>query len=368
MTLYDYSMIQKVCVFTSGFSPNKKAMLDYFEEAFPEKTEIYLFTPKNYKNLYNFKKIKIVDTSCSKFNPFLELRRFCKKNNIQRLVNIGLLPYEAFVMAYASLLTKTDFLCFSLGNPIDFIQGNSIKSGLKRLIEEIISYFFSIFPKKIILISENQEKRIKRYLFFSGNKIFYLYPTIPTNLFKPKNKKLSRKKLNLPLKDKIIIFVGRLGYHKGSDILMHVIRKNLDKKFILIGQIIDHDFEKNIRKHNINNLKWIESVTHEELVDYYNASDLCFFPTRIEGTPLVPREAMSCGIPTIVSEIPGTESIKNAAIRIPLNADKMNLALINFFNLSKEEKKSLSKKSRGFIVEKFDDEIWKEKYKKVILD
>ena len=361
-------MIQKICVFTSGFSSNKKAMLDYFEKSFPEKTDVYLFTPKNYKNLYNFKKIKIVNTSCSKFNPFLELRRFCKKNNIQRLVNLGLLPYEAFVMAYASLLTKTDLLCFSLGNPIDFIKGNSIKSGIKRTVEEIISYFFSIFPKKIILISENQEKRIKKYLFFARNKIFYLYPTIPTNLFKPKNKKLSRKKLGLPFKDKIIIFVGRIGYHKGSDILMHVIRKNPDKKFILIGQIIDPDFEKSIRGYNISNLRWIESKTHEELVDYYNASDLCLFPTRIEGTPLVPREAMSCGIPAIVSEISGTESIKNAAIRIPLNTNKMNQAIINFFNLTEEEKNELSKKSRDFIVEKFDDEKWKEKYREIILN
>jgi len=77
---------------------------------------------------------------------------------------------------------------------------------------------------------------------------------------------------------------------------------------------------------------------------------------------LVPREAMSCGVPSIVSDIPGTESIKDAAMMVPLDLARMDNAVKNFFNLKKEEIKKISEKSRDFIAKNFDDEVWKERY------
>jgi glycosyltransferase involved in cell wall biosynthesis len=110
----------------------------------------------------------------------------------------------------------------------------------------------------------------------------------------------------------------------------------------------------------------IKSKTHEELIDYYNASDLCVFPSRVEGLPLVPREAMSCGTPSLVSDIPATK-IFTPALRASLNPKSMNKKLGYFFNLSKKERNNLSKQSRKFIIKEFDDEVWKENYLKIIL-
>ena len=156
--------------------------------------------------------------------------------------------------------------------------------------------------------------------------------------------------------------MGRVGYLKGSDILLYLIKTNPDKKFILIGQIVDKGLEEQIKKLNLKNLIFIPHKNQEELIDYYNASDLCIFPSRIEGTPLVPREAMSCGTPAIVSKIPSTESLKEVSWRISLNAIKTNKAMNDFFKLSEKQKKEISDKSRKFIIEKFDDDKWKEIY------
>jgi len=355
-------MIKKLCIFTSSFSPNKQAMLDYLKKILPESVDVFLFTPKDFKGEYKTNKIKKIETNSSKFVSFLELRKFCRKNKIERIINLGLLPYEGFAMIYACLSTKKDFIAYHLGNPIDSLYSDSFKMRLRAFFEIIISYSLSIFPKKIFLVSENQVKRIKKYLFFARKKIFLMPQPVPTSFFKPKSKILCRKRLKLNPKDKIIIFVGRIGYLKGSDILLYLIKTNPDKKFMLIGQIVDKGLEEQIKKLNFKNLVLIPHKNQEELVDYYNASDLCIFPSRIEGTPLVPREAMSCGTPAIVSKIQSTESLKEAAIIINLNAEKMNKAMNDFFNLSKKQKKEISNKSRKFIVEKFDDEKWKEIY------
>ncbi len=360
-------MINRLCIFTSSYSPNKQAMLNYLEKIIPSSIKIYLFVPNTNKDRFILKKIKLVNTLSNKYTSFVELRDFCRKNRIQRLINIGQVPYEVFIMIYASLLTKTDFIVYHLGNPIDSLSLPSFKIRLRAVFEIMISYFLSLLPQKILLVSENQIRRINRYLFFARRKIFLLPATVPTSFFKPKNKALCRKKLHLGAREKIIIFVGRIGYLKGSDILIYLVKKNPHKKFILIGQIIDKRIKEEIEKSNFKNLLLLQNKTQKELIDYYNASDLCVFPSRIEGTPLVPREAMSCGVPAIVSDIPSTESLKES-IKINLNAGEANKAVQDFFNLSKSERKELSDKSREFVIKKYDDYVWKKQYIDKILN
>src|SRR4030042_3106370 len=150
---------------------------------------------------------------------------------------------------------------------------------------------------------------------------------------------------------------------KGSDVLFSLIKANPDKKFILIGQIIDKDIKEEVEKAKHKNLLWLEHKNQTELVDYYNASDLCVFPSRVEGNPLVPREAMACGVPSIISDIPSTESFREC-IKVSINADKMNKAMNEFINLPEKEKKALSIRARRFIVEEYDDDAWKKRYLK----
>lgn len=356
-------MIKRLCIFTSSYSPNKQAMIDYLEKIIPEQTEVFLFVSNTNKNYFKTKKIKLVQTSKSKLLSLLELRSFCRKNKIQRIINIGLLPYEGFVMAHASLLTKTPFFCYHLGNPIDSFRAVSLKQKPRIIFDILSSSILSLFTKRILLCTERQVKIAKKFLPFSKNKIFYLPTTIPTSFFKQKNKLLCRKKLKLKENEKIVIYVGRIGYLKGSDIIEDLVKLNPDKKFVLVGNIVDGTIDKKGYK----NLILVPSKTHEELVDYYNASDLCLFPSRVEGLPLVPREAMSCGIPCLVSDIPGNQMLI-PVIKSSLNSKEMNEKLNYFFNLSEKEKKSLSKQSKNFIADNFENKIWKERYLKILFD
>ncbi|MFH1358689.1 MAG: glycosyltransferase family 4 protein [archaeon] len=358
-------MIRKICFFTSGFGFNRQTVLNSIEKIFPDNVEVFLFTPKDFNNSYKTNKIKIVKTSCNRFNAFFELRKFCKKNKIQRLANLGVLPQEGFVMMFASLLSKTDFISFQASDPITASKLSKGELKLKIFFETIFSYFLTFFTKKILFCSEDIYESYKKY-YPLKNKSDYLNLLINTELFKPKNKTTTRKKLNLPLKKDIIIYVGRIEHLKGSDIIYKTIKTNQDKLFILIGDLADDRFKKNNLK-DIKNLILLPSQNQEILVDYYNAADLCIFPSRFESYGFVPREAMSCSTPAIVSNILALRILK-PAIKSELTDKIFSKEINTFFKLSPNEKDKLSKQSRQFIIDRYSEKALKKEYIKKLLN
>ncbi len=353
-------MIKKLCLFSTSFAFNRQVVLNYLEKIFSEDTEIFLFTPKKHQEHYSSKRAKIVKTNCNKYTSFFGLRKFCKQNKIDRIMNLGCLPQEGFVMAFASLFTKTDFVGHVLENPIDSFRIRFNKSGIKAFLAGIFLYPFTFFPKKVFICSEDILRLFKRYSFFTRKKISRLPVTVNTDFFSPKTK--TRKKINLPLKQKIILFVGRIEYLKGADIIFNLAERNKDWNFILIGKN-----NTNFLFNKLPNIKIIDSISSEELLDYYNSADLCFLPSRIESFGIVPREAMACGIPTIVSDITALRTIR-PAIKVPLDTNKIEEKIKIFFRLSKKEKKSLSANSREWVIKDSGDNTWKQAYIDKILN
>ncbi|MBI2630279.1 glycosyltransferase family 4 protein [Candidatus Pacearchaeota archaeon] len=355
-------MIKKICLFSTSFAFNRQVVVDYIEKIFPQDVEIFIFVPKKYQSSYTVKRAKIVETNCTKYTSFFALRKFCLKNNIDRIINLGCLPQEGFAMAFASIFTNTDFICHYLGNPIASLKFRFDKWGIKGFFETLFLIPMSFFPKRILIPSKDILEFCRRYLFLAREKISWLPVTINTSLFSPLNKEKIRKKLNLSSK-KIVIFVGRIEYLKGADILYELAERNKDILFLLVGKL-DY-FEKNLLE--LPNIKILSALSSKELAEYYNASDLNIQPSRLESYGIVPREAMACGTPSIVSDIIGLKMIQHS-IKTPIDADKIEQEMKNFFNLSKKEKETLSKASREFVVNESSDIKAKDLYIKEILN
>ncbi|MEO0129967.1 MAG: glycosyltransferase family 1 protein [candidate division WOR-3 bacterium] len=62
-----------------------------------------------------------------------------------------------------------------------------------------------------------------------------------------------------------------------------------------------------------NNVKYFEDVTESELPEFYNAADIFIMPSFYEGFGLPALEAMSCGIPVVVSNISSLPEIVGEA-------------------------------------------------------
>ena len=356
-------MIKRLCILTINFSFDRQVIINQLEKIIPPEVELFLFVSKECKGKYYSKRVKIIESEKSKYSCFFEFRKFCKKNNIDRLINLGQLPQEGLLMLFASIFSKTDFITYLLTDPLGSLKVGFNKWGIKFFIEDILDYPLALFPKKIFICSKDIADYCRRYLFFARKKIFQIPVPIDTNQFSPKNKTLARKKLNLKQKDKIVIYVGRIETAKGSDLILNVAEKNKDITFILVGKIND----KKIKIPNLKNLKIINSVPNERLSEYYNASDLCLFPSRAESFGMVPREAMACGIPTIVSDITALRMIESA-IKVPLDSQGIEKEMNNFFNLSKKEKEKLSQESRNFVINECGLEVCKNLYSSLLLN
>jgi glycosyltransferase involved in cell wall biosynthesis len=53
----------------------------------------------------------------------------------------------------------------------------------------------------------------------------------------------------------------------------------------------------------------VEEIAPEKLREYYNSSAIFFSPSIIEALSLVSSEAMACGLPLVVTDVPGNQDV-----------------------------------------------------------
>jgi glycosyltransferase involved in cell wall biosynthesis len=345
-------MIKRLCIFTISFAYNRQGLINYLEKTIPKNVELFLFVPKECKNKFSSKRVKIYESKKGKYSCFKDLRKFCKINSIERILNLGSLPQEGIYMTFASLLTKTDFVCYLVIDPLEFLNQKITFWSVKSFFQTLFLFPISLFSRKFLVCSKDIKKICNKFIL----NVSQLPDTVNTDLFKPQNKLVVRKKLNLPLNKKIIIFVGRIIYEKGADLIFQSALKNPEISYLLIGEK-----PSKLKTPKISNLIFINPMPKEKLADYYCAADLCLFPSRGEGFGLVPREAMACETPALVSDIRGLRMIE-PAIKTKLTNNEIEKKISNFFSLTKKDRDALSKTSRNFVVKECSEKTAKPLY------
>lgn len=111
----------------------------------------------------------------------------------------------------------------------------------------------------------------------------------------------------------VVLFCARIVMRKGVDTVQKVWRKIYDKfptaKLVLVGggeNNIIEEFKKLSVELN-NSIIIVGEVDNPCM--YYQMADIYFLPSRCEGLPTTLMEAMSCGLPSIVSDIGGCNDL-----------------------------------------------------------
>ncbi len=149
-----------------------------------------------------------------------------------------------------------------------------------------------------------------------------------------------------------LLFVGRLDYQKGFDILLDIMSRLGDKPILLtvVGDAVISG-EKPPSRPNINYLGWRAA---EEVAHQMRSADLLIMPSRWEGFPMVLLEAMSHGLPALASRCSSMpEVIRHGKNGYLFDLDDMESAVTLILGLDRNTLKSMGLAARNAYAEQF---------------
>ncbi|MFW0776164.1 MAG: glycosyltransferase family 4 protein [Rickettsiales bacterium] len=97
------------------------------------------------------------------------------------------------------------------------------------------------------------------------------------------------------------IFSGHYSKHKGGDLFLKYLLSNKipdNTEYYWYGDVPKHISEK---LNNLDHVKHIGRVTHDDFIQNLSKSDILIFPSRQEGCPMSVLEAMKFGVVPVVS-------------------------------------------------------------------
>jgi starch synthase len=128
-----------------------------------------------------------------------------------------------------------------------------------------------------------------------------------------------RSRLGIRTDVVLAVWHGQLQMHrKGLDLLLDSWRRLTDARpgraleLMLIGAGADEPLLRDrISANGLGNVNiadgWVDD--RERIVELLSAADVYVFPSRHEGFPLAPMEAMACGLPVVATNAHGLEDI-----------------------------------------------------------
>jgi len=250
---------------------------------------------------------------------------------------------------------------FYLDRKIKFdIEGGEIekKSGVK-------SFVFKILMNKLdgaICVGKFEESLLKKYYKSSVKKV---------DVFINKDFHKKLLKIKPKFKEKNILFIshGPDTYCKGIDILIKVAERNKNKNFTIVGKSYEKFIQNNVIPKNV---KFIGGLQRAEMYKIFENNSLYLHLGRGESFGIAILEAMAAGLPCIVSELTGAKEVikkVDASFIVPLNEKIINKKIIEYFNKSLIEKRSLSEKFREqskFYSEEKQLQNFKKQFEKLI--
>lgn len=212
------------------------------------------------------------------------------------VVNCHLPSIESFWLAiWAKIFGKK----LMVTHHCEFQINGNISNLLIGVLTYPIHLLVYILADKIVSYTEDYAKT-SIFLRFFGKKIAYILPPIKVEE--------TTKHLDFG-KEKVVGFVGRIGWEKGIEYLIEAM-KGVKAKLILVGPykevVGDKTYEK-LKKIINDKVTFFGPMPHSDLKSFYDVCDCLVLPSinNLETFGIVQAEAMRCGVPVVASNLPG---------------------------------------------------------------
>ncbi len=155
-----------------------------------------------------------------------------------------------------------------------------------------------------------------------------------------------------------VLFVGSMGQRKGLGDLFEAIRKlnRLDVELVVLGTpILSMDFYR----HQLDNFTFEKSRPHHEVLELMRSCDVFCLPSIAEGRALVMQEAMSQGLPIIITPNTGGEDLViegETGFLIPIRSPEHIAERITWFLDNRKSIKIMGQKAKEMAAKLTWDE------------
>jgi D-inositol-3-phosphate glycosyltransferase len=170
---------------------------------------------------------------------------------------------------------------------------------------------------RVIAATEREKEALTRHYGALPERISVIPCGVNLEQFQPMDKESARRELGFD-GERIILFVGRIEPLKGVDQLLRAVAylKDIEgMRLVIIGgdeqsQNEIEGLQRLSRELDIeDSVTFLGLVSHDKLLSFYSAADVCVLPSYYESFGLVALESIACGTPVVATDVGDLRSI-----------------------------------------------------------
>jgi starch synthase len=197
----------------------------------------------------------------------------------------------------------------------------------------------------VIIASRTEAQRVMQTYGLDASKIARVMNPLDDSLWFPERRPDTRDALGVPQDTLLVVWHGRIDLaQKGIDVLLDAwgpVRSRMADQpphLLLIGSGPDDEaLRKRLRVLDDRAITWIDEYIGDrsQMRRLLSSADLYVFPSRGEGQPSAPLEAMACGLPVVAADANGVPDIfedgeASGGVLVPRgNADALADAMLD---------------------------------------
>ncbi len=199
-----------------------------------------------------------------------------------------------------------------------------------RLRVETLSFIKGNY-EKIIAVSNGLKREICEYYQVPPEDIVVIPNGVNLQEFQPitvQEKILKRKELGFSKDDFVLLFVGNEFDRKGLELVIKAMDliKHKTINLLVVGKDNPKHYYELAAKLNLGNRIFFKGL-QSPLTQYYNASDVFVLPTYHESFLIAGIEAAACGLPLVITKVPGVEDyLKDGGNGYFINRNEVDIA------------------------------------------
>jgi glycosyltransferase involved in cell wall biosynthesis len=286
------------------------------------------------------------------------------------VINIhGIYTAGTWAYIYSKLFPKTPIVGTPHGDDLQVFPEINYGIRLDPKKDKIIKRNVVAF-KWFTAISKSIRKNLEEILI-ENQRIVDIPNGVWRKIFIHKNERLkTRENLKVPIDSILLISIGRNHPKKGFECavgaLSQLCKENFNIYYLVVGREMDSIRKKADTYGVSERLLTPGQLEVEELAKLLQASDIYISPSLIESFGITTIEAMTAGLPCVVTEIEGSRDIVNTEFGIftPPGDVKRLAEAVQYLIDNKNVMKKMGEKSY-FHSFKYDWEIIAEKYEEI---